>query len=113
MNENLEKVEALSQRLVQALSHRNPPMPELNGPGQDLYARAAASYWQALMENPGKIYEQQLEYWGKSVRHFMEAQQSLLQGHPRPTLTKTIPTRWRATSDSRIPCGGRTPISGW
>jgi polyhydroxyalkanoate synthase len=82
MNENLEKVEALSQRLVQALSHRNPPAPELNGPGQELYARAAASYWQALMENPGKIYEQQLEYWGKSVRHFMEAQQALLQGHP-------------------------------
>ncbi|MDD9724346.1 class I poly(R)-hydroxyalkanoic acid synthase [Roseovarius sp. SK2] len=81
MNENLEKVEALSQRLVQALSHRNPPAPELNGPGQELYARAAASYWQALMENPGKIYEQQLEYWGKSVRHFMEAQQALLQGH--------------------------------
>ena len=80
MNENLEKVEALSQRLVQALSHRNPPAPELNGPGQELYARAAASYWQALMENPGKIYEQQLEYWGKSVRHFMEAQQALLQG---------------------------------
>ena len=45
MNENLEKVEALSQRLVQALSHRNPPAPELNGPGQELYARAAASYW--------------------------------------------------------------------
>ena len=81
MNENLEKVEALSQRLVQALSHRNPPAPELNGPGQELYARAAASYWQALMENPGKIYEQQLEYGGKSVRHFMEAQQALLQGH--------------------------------
>ena len=82
MSDNLARVEELSQRLVQALSVRKPPMPELNGPSQELFTKAAASYWHAMFENPGKIYEQQLEYWGKSVRHFMEAQQSMAQGHP-------------------------------
>ncbi|MEM7073503.1 MAG: class I poly(R)-hydroxyalkanoic acid synthase [Pseudomonadota bacterium] len=80
LNANLERVEALSQRLVAALSHRRPPKAELHGPGQELYTLAAASYWHAMLENPGKIYEQQLEYWGKSVRHFLEAQQAALQG---------------------------------
>jgi polyhydroxyalkanoate synthase len=81
MNENLARVEELTQRLVQAFSARNPANPSLNGPEQELFAKAASSLWADMMENPGKIYERQLEYWGKSVRHFMEAQQGLMQGH--------------------------------
>ncbi|WP_338548578.1 class I poly(R)-hydroxyalkanoic acid synthase [Roseovarius phycicola] len=84
MSANLERVETLSQRLVQALTVRTPPAQELNGPSQDVFVKAAGSYWKSFMENPGKMYEQQLEYWGKSVRHFMEAQQSLAKGAPLP-----------------------------
>lgn len=84
MTANLARVEALSQRLVQALSARNPANPSLSGPSQDLFAKAASSYWAEAVENPGKIYEQQLEYWGKSVRHFMDAQQMLLTGAHLP-----------------------------
>jgi polyhydroxyalkanoate synthase len=80
MNENLAKVEQLSQRLIQALAARKPANPTLNAPSQELFAKAASSYWTEMFENPGKIYEQQLEYWGKSVRHFMEAQQMLVRG---------------------------------
>ncbi len=82
LNENLARVEALSQRLIKALSARNPNNPTLDGPSQELFAKAAASYWAEMLENPGKLYERQLEYWGKSVRHFMEAQQHMLQGQP-------------------------------
>ena len=81
MNENLARVEELTQRLVQAFSARNPANPSLNGPDQELFAKAASSLWADVLENPGKIYEKQLEYWGKSVRHFMEAQQAMIQGH--------------------------------
>ncbi|MEO0568788.1 MAG: class I poly(R)-hydroxyalkanoic acid synthase [Pseudomonadota bacterium] len=84
MSANLERVEALTQRLMHALSHRNPPNYELNGPGQDLYTVALSSYWQSVMANPGKLYEQQLEYWGKSVRHFIEAQKALTLGETQP-----------------------------
>ena len=81
MNANLARVEELSQRLIQALAAKNNPAnPTLNGPGQDLFAKAAVSYWSEVLENPGTIYETQLGYWGKSVRHFMEAQQMLLTG---------------------------------
>ncbi|MEQ8897362.1 MAG: class I poly(R)-hydroxyalkanoic acid synthase [Roseovarius sp.] len=80
LNQNLERVEELSQRLVQALASRRPPNPGLNAPSQELFTKAATSYWQEMFENPGRIYEQQLEYWGKSVRHFLEAQQAMAQG---------------------------------
>jgi len=80
LNENLAMVEQLSQRLIQALASRTPANPTLNTPSQDLFAKAASSYWTEMIENPGKIYEQQLEYWGKSVRHFMDAQQLMLRG---------------------------------
>ncbi|HKL06480.1 MAG TPA: class I poly(R)-hydroxyalkanoic acid synthase [Roseovarius sp.] len=82
MSENLARVEELSQRLLTALSARNPANPTLSGPSQDLFAKAASSYWSEMMENPGRLYEKQVEYWSKSVRHFMEAQQQLLQGQP-------------------------------
>ena len=56
-----------------------------SGPSQELFARAASSYWAEMLENPGKLYERQLQYWGESVRHFVEAQQQLVQGHaPEP-----------------------------
>ena len=80
LNANLERVEELSTRLVQALSSRTPANPTLNSPGQDLFAQAATAYWKEMFENPGRVYEQQLEFWGKSVRHFMEAQQALATG---------------------------------
>lgn len=81
MTENLARVEELSQRLITALSARNPANPGLSGPSQDLFAKAASSYWSEILENPARLYEKQVEYWGKSVRHFMEAQHQLLQGH--------------------------------
>ncbi len=80
LNENLAKVEELSQRFIQALAARTPANPTLNGPSQELFAKAVSSYWADMFENPGKIYEKQLDYWGKSVRHFMEAQQMMLRG---------------------------------
>ena len=32
-----------------------------------------------MLGNPGKLFENQLEFWGKSVRHYIDAQQLLLQ----------------------------------
>lgn len=84
INENLAKVEALSQRLVKALSGRNPANEALSGPSPEMFARASASYWTEFFENPGRLYEHQVEYWGKSVRSFLEAQQAMLQGSEVP-----------------------------
>jgi polyhydroxyalkanoate synthase len=82
LNENLAKVEELSQRFIKALAARNPANPTLNAPSQDLFVKAAQSFWSDVLENPGKIYEKQLEYWGKSVRQFLDAQQLMIRGTP-------------------------------
>ncbi|WP_138934490.1 class I poly(R)-hydroxyalkanoic acid synthase [Roseovarius arcticus] len=80
MATNLARVEALSQRLIAALSSRNPPNSVLSGPGNDLFAKAAASYWSEAVENPTKLYANQIAYWSESVRHFAEAQRLMLTG---------------------------------
>ncbi|MGH1355559.1 MAG: PHA/PHB synthase family protein [Thalassovita sp.] len=80
LNANLARVEELSQRLIAAMSGRKPTNPTINAPDQDVFLKAATSYWQEMTQNPARLFESQLEYWGKSVKHFIEAQQVLAQG---------------------------------
>ena len=84
LNENLARVEELSQRLVTALGQKRSINPGLEGPGQDLYMKAASAYWTEALSNPSKIFEHQVGYWSKAVRHFMEAQQQIAQGKFAP-----------------------------
>ncbi|MBI6629962.1 class I poly(R)-hydroxyalkanoic acid synthase [Pontibaca salina] len=85
LTENLQRVEALSKRLVEVMATKTSHHHALNGPDQQLFARAAAAYWTEAIQNPAKIWEKQIEYWGESVRHFAEAQQALLKGRvPAP-----------------------------
>jgi len=80
VNANLAHVEELSARLIKALSARNPANPTLSGPSNELFTQAVGSYWVEMLEDPAKIYGQQLEYWGETLRHFMNSQQMMLQG---------------------------------
>jgi polyhydroxyalkanoate synthase len=84
LNQNLAKVEELTQRLVAALAKRKPIDPALQGPGQDLYLKAATAYVAEMMANPARLIEQQVSYWGKSLRHYVEAQQAFAQGMKAP-----------------------------
>ncbi|PJE30855.1 polyhydroxyalkanoate synthase [Pseudooceanicola antarcticus] len=77
---NLTRVEELSQRFIQALKERHASPPGLQGPAPTLFAQAAGAYWSEMMQNPARIFEHQLEYWGKSVTHFLEAQEALAKG---------------------------------
>ena len=80
MNANLEKVETLTQRLVAAMSQKKPVNPALQGPGQDLFAKATAAYMEEMMSNPAKIIEHQVGYWGTALRQYMDVQQAFLPG---------------------------------
>ena len=84
LNANLVRIEELSQRLVAALSRREPPRPSLQGPDQDLFMKAAAAYMAEMMQNPSKLIEHQVGYWGKALRHYSQAQEQLLSGHLEP-----------------------------
>ncbi len=89
LNANLAKVEELSQRLVAAMAKRKQVDAALSGPSSDVYMKAAAAYLAEMMQNPAKILEHQINYWGKSLKHYVEAQQTLAKGElkapPDPT----------------------------
>ncbi|MBW6506004.1 MAG: class I poly(R)-hydroxyalkanoic acid synthase [Rhodobacteraceae bacterium] len=84
LTENLSKVEALSQRLVAALAQKRAPNPALEAPGQDLYLKASSALIKEWMENPAKLMETQISYWGQALKHYVEAQQVLAKGKLAP-----------------------------
>ncbi len=92
LTENLARVEELTQRLMAALSQKKQKgNPALHGPGHDLFMRAATAYVAEMMQNPSRILEHQISYWGKSLKHYMAAQEALASGKlaPPPDPTPT------------------------
>ena len=82
LNENLARMDALTKRLVGALAQRRGSDPGLAGPGPELYAKAMAAYWTEIANNPGKLIEQQVGYWGEALKHAVEAQHAMMGGVP-------------------------------
>lgn len=89
LNANLAKVEELTQRLVAAMAHKRTIDASLQGPSDELFLKAATAYMAEMMNNPAKIIENQVSYWGKSLKHYVEAQNLLAKGKleapPDPT----------------------------
>ena len=89
LNANLAKLDEMSKRLTAALSQRKKADPALSGPDQEVYMKAATAYVAEMMQNPSKVLEQQVSYWGKTLKHYVDAQQVLLKGElkapPDPT----------------------------
>lgn len=77
---NLARIEALTQRLIAAFAKKTPQRGDLQAPDAALYLRAAGAYWTEMLQHPSKIIEQQVEYWGKTLKHFAEAQEALAKG---------------------------------
>ncbi len=80
IKENMEKVEELSKRLVEVMAGKKGHSPALDGPNQELFAKAATAYWSEAWQNPAKLLEHQIEFWGKTVLNFAEAQRALTTG---------------------------------
>jgi polyhydroxyalkanoate synthase len=80
LNENLRRVEVLSDRLTKVMANRASHHPSLDAPDKELFAQAAQGYWAEMIQNPAKVIEHQLDFWSKSVTHFVEAQQVLAKG---------------------------------
>ncbi|MDP3263715.1 MAG: class I poly(R)-hydroxyalkanoic acid synthase [Tabrizicola sp.] len=80
LQENLARMEELSKRLTAALAHRKQADPALAGPAPDVYMKAATAYLAEMMQNPARVVEHQVNYWGKTLKHYVEAQQTLAKG---------------------------------
>ncbi|UWR94747.1 class I poly(R)-hydroxyalkanoic acid synthase [Phaeobacter inhibens] len=74
IKKNMEQVEQLSKRLMDVLAQKKSHPPSLDGPNQELFARAATAYWSEMAKNPAKLLENQVSYWGQAVVNFAEAQ---------------------------------------
>ncbi len=88
LTNNLGKVEALSKRLIEVMSNRTTHNAALDGPDQELFSRAMTAYWSKTLTDPGRLMQQQLEYWGRSVAHFAEMQNTMA-GRTKPAGEKT------------------------
>jgi polyhydroxyalkanoate synthase subunit PhaC len=84
LNTNIARIEDLTQRLVAAFARKQPQRGDLQGPDPSLYMRAATAYWAEMVNNPSKILEHQIGYWGKTLKHFVETQEALRKGQLSP-----------------------------
>ena len=89
LDANLARIEVLTQRLLKAMGQARKVPPALQGPSQELYVKAAGAYMTEMFQNPAKLIEHQIEFWGKSVKHFVEAQHLLAQGKLEPATDNT------------------------
>jgi polyhydroxyalkanoate synthase subunit PhaC len=80
MKANLARIEELTHRLTEALAQRKMPRASLQAPDSDLFLHAATAYWTEMFKHPSKALEQQLDYWGKALKHHLEAQEVLRKG---------------------------------
>jgi len=78
--QNIERIESLTQRLVNALALRRPKNPGVEAPGADLFTTAATAWVKLVAEQPERVLGQQVSYWGETLRHFAEAQAALASG---------------------------------
>ncbi|MFN3526251.1 MAG: class I poly(R)-hydroxyalkanoic acid synthase, partial [Paracoccus sp. (in: a-proteobacteria)] len=78
--ENIERIEVLGHRLMAALVDRNPPNPGVEGPGPDLYLTAAEAFLKTLTDQPSRMIEQQVNFWGETLKNYSRAQAALVKG---------------------------------
>ncbi len=81
---NLARLERLSARLASAMSQKRAVPASLQSPGQDLYIKTGTAMMKEMMENPTRILQTQIDYWGKTLTHYVEAQHRLMRGDLTP-----------------------------
>lgn len=69
---NLARIEALSARLVGALSRKKQIRASLQAPGPDLWFKAMGAWMNAYASDPARLMQDQLEYWSDLLRHAAE-----------------------------------------
>jgi len=78
---NLARVDTLTQRLLAAMQQGRSVPQSLQGPSPELYSAAANAYFNEMIQNPTKLWENQLGFWSQSVKHFVEAQKLFAEGN--------------------------------
>lgn len=90
--ENIERIEALGQRLLAAMAAKPMHSPAVEGPGPELYGSVAQAWLKLATEQPARLIEQQVRYWGETLRHVAAAQGAFARNLAAPE-TDTPPDR--------------------
>ena len=80
---NIERIEALTRRLVEALAGKRFIRPGLQAPGPGFTTKAALALWAEMFTRPEKVLETQMSYWGETLRNWAAFQEALLEGEDR------------------------------
>ncbi|MDO5631099.1 MAG: class I poly(R)-hydroxyalkanoic acid synthase [Paracoccus sp. (in: a-proteobacteria)] len=80
MAENIDRIETLSHRLMSALASRAMPNPAVDGPGAEFFMTTAGAWMKMLAEQPARVIEQQVNFWGETLKHYARASQMLARG---------------------------------
>ncbi len=72
LNANLARIEALSTRLVAALSQKQSARQSLESPGHELYLKAARALMEQMMADPAKMMQHQITFWSDTLRYAAE-----------------------------------------
>ena len=63
LEQNVARLDELSQRLIAVLQTKKTTDPALSGPGHDLALKTSVAYWQEAIQSPRKLIEHQVAYW--------------------------------------------------
>jgi len=85
LSENIARIESLSQRLLRAVATRPMRPPGVEAPGPELYGSVAQAWLKLATEQPARLIEQQVRYWGDTLRHVADAQGAFMQGFQAPS----------------------------
>ena len=98
--ENLQRIEELSKRLIEVLSNRSNQNQKFMQTDQELVARTGLASFADMVANPTKVFENQVSYWGQSLNLWMETQKSLLDfPNKSDSSSKATPKDKRFKSD--------------
>ncbi|ARJ70593.1 class I poly(R)-hydroxyalkanoic acid synthase [Paracoccus contaminans] len=82
--ENIERIETLGQRLLAALAARPMHTPAIEGPGPAFYGSVAGAWFRLAAQQPARIIEQQVRFWGQTLRHVAVAQEAFARNLSAP-----------------------------
>ncbi|MGH1367157.1 MAG: PHA/PHB synthase family protein [Maritimibacter sp.] len=78
LKKNLARIEELSSRMMAAMSSKEHVRQSLQGPGEEFFSKTLNAYWSEMLNAPSRVVEQQVEFWGKTLTHAVEAQHALM-----------------------------------
>lgn len=79
LEDNLERINALIQRLIVAMHNKRMHNPKLDAPDQHFFSKTSAALMTEMLSDPSKILSTQMQFWSESVRNFLDLQAQMLR----------------------------------